>query len=106
MLACTACHHYSWRRELLQEWSEQAQTFGMREFVHRNLRWLVGPRSLRRLAPALAVLAPIAFSVPAASFVAQIDAILDKISREGLQSLTAMGYPVDEPVVGRALDAT
>ena len=77
VLACTACHHYSWRRELLQEWSEQAQTFGMREFVHRNLRWMVGPRSLRRLAPALAVLAPIAFSVPASSFVSQIDAILD-----------------------------
>ncbi len=77
VLACTACHHYTWRRELLQEWAEEAQAFGMAEFVRRNLRWMVGPRSLRRLAPALAVLGPIAFSVPVSSFVAQIAAILD-----------------------------
>jgi len=76
-LACTACHHFAWRRELLAEWAEQAQGYGMREFVRRNLRWLVGPRSLRRLAPALAVLGPLAFSVPVSSFVAQIRAILD-----------------------------
>lgn len=76
-LACTACHHYQWRRDLLREWAEQAQAHGMREFVQRNLRWLIGPRSLRRLAPALAVLGPLAFSVPVSSFVAQIDAILD-----------------------------
>ena len=77
ILACTACRHFEWRRELLQEWAEQAQSRGMREFVRRNLRWMVGPRSLRRLAPALAVLGPLAFSVPVSSFVAQIQAILD-----------------------------
>ena len=76
-LACTACRHFEWRRELLQEWAEQAQAHGMREFVRRNLRWMVGPRSLRRLAPALAVLGPLAFGVPVSSFVAQIHAILD-----------------------------
>ncbi|HEX2575368.1 MAG TPA: alpha/beta fold hydrolase [Aquihabitans sp.] len=76
-LACTACHHFEWRRELLHEWVEQAQAYGMREFVRRNLRWLVGPRSLRRLAPALTVLGPLAFSVPVSSFVAQVQAILD-----------------------------
>lgn len=76
VLACTACHQFTWRRELLQEWSEQAQAYGMREFVRRNLQWLVGTRSLRRLAPALAVLGPLAFTVPVSSFVAQIDAIL------------------------------
>ncbi len=77
ILACTACHHHDWRRELLHEWAEQAQGLGMREFVRRNLKWLVGPRSLRRLAPALTVLGPLAFSVPVSSFVAQIRAILD-----------------------------
>ncbi|CAN5730245.1 alpha/beta hydrolase [soil metagenome] len=77
ILACTACHHFEWRRELLSEWAEQAQAYGMREFVRRNLSWLVGPRSLRRLAPALAILGPLAFSVPVSSFVAQIRAILD-----------------------------
>lgn len=76
MLACTACRHFSWRRELLAEWSDQAQAYGMREFVRRNLKWMVGPRSLRRTWPAMAILGPLAFNVPVASFVAQIDAIL------------------------------
>ncbi|MCB1038217.1 MAG: alpha/beta fold hydrolase [Acidimicrobiales bacterium] len=75
-LACTACRHFGWRRELLSEWADQAQAYGMREFVRRNLKWMVGPRSLRRTWPAMAVLGPLAFNVPAASFVAQIQAIL------------------------------
>jgi len=75
-LACTACRHFSWRKELLAEWADQAQAYGMREFVRRNLKWMVGPRSLRRTWPAMAVLGPLAFNVPVASFVAQINAIL------------------------------
>ena len=75
-LACTACRHFSWRRELLGQWADQAQAYGMREFVRRNLKWMVGPRSLRRTWPAMAVLGPLAFNVPVASFVAQIQAIL------------------------------
>ncbi len=91
-LACTACHHFSWRRELLTEWAEMAQAHGMREFVRRNLRWLIGPRSLRRLAPALAVIGPLAFSVPVSSFVAQIDAIL--AMQDGLRDeLTGVDVP-------------
>lgn len=75
-LACTACRHFSWRKELLGEWADQAQAYGMREFVRRNLKWMVGPRSLQRTGPAMAVLGPLAFNVPVASFVAQIQAIL------------------------------
>ncbi|MFN8017103.1 MAG: alpha/beta fold hydrolase [Acidimicrobiales bacterium] len=75
-LACTACRHFTWRKELLSQWADQAQAFGMREFVRRNLEWMVGPRSLRRTWPAMAVLGPLAFNVPVASFVAQIQAIL------------------------------
>jgi 3-oxoadipate enol-lactonase len=75
-LACTACRHFSWRKELLAEWADQAQAFGMREFVRRNLKWMVGPRSLRRTWPAMAILGPLAFNVPATSFVSQIQAIL------------------------------
>ena len=75
-LACTACRHFGWRRELLAEWADQAQAFGMREFVRRNLKWMVGPRSLKRLWPAMSVLGPLAFNVPVSSFVAQIQAIL------------------------------
>lgn len=75
-LACTACRHFSWRRELLAEWADQAEAYGMREFVRRNLKWMVGPRSLRRPGPAMAILGPLAFNVPVASFVSQIQAIL------------------------------
>lgn len=91
VLACTAAHHYSWRRELLAEWAELAQTQGMREFVRLNLHWLVGPRSFQRLWPALIILGPLAFNVPVESFVAQINAILaiDDGLRTELPSITA-----------------
>jgi 3-oxoadipate enol-lactonase len=78
VLACTACRHLPWRRELLEEWAETAETQGMREFTRENLRWLVGPRSLRRLWPAMAILGPLAANVPVSSFVGQVQAILDQ----------------------------
>lgn len=76
VLACTACRHFSWRKELLAEWVQEAETVGMREWVRHNLRWLMGPRSLRRTNSALAILGPLAFNVPVSAFVAQIHAIL------------------------------
>ena len=76
VLACTACHHTSWRRELLREWADLVRTQGMRAFAHRNLRWIVGSRSLRRLWPLMQVVGPVALNCPAPSFVAQVDAIL------------------------------
>lgn len=78
VLACTGCRHLPWRRDLLQEWVEIAEHRGMREFVRRNLRWLVGPRSLRRLWPAMAILGPLAASASVAPFVSQVHAILDQ----------------------------
>ena len=88
-LACTACHHYSWRRELLLEWAELAETEGMRQYVRKNLEWLVGTRSMRRLWPAFGVLGPLAFNVAASSFVAQIHAIVngDDGLRDSLRSI-------------------
>ena len=77
VLACTACRHLPWRRELLEEWASLAQAQGMRAFANANLRWLVGSRSLRRFAPAFAVLTPIAMSAPTHAFVSQVHAILD-----------------------------
>jgi 3-oxoadipate enol-lactonase len=77
ILACTACRHLPWRRELLDDWASIAQEQGMRAFAARNLRWLIGSRSLRRFWPAFGVLTPIAISAPAHSFVAQVHAILD-----------------------------
>lgn len=77
ILACTACQHLPWRRELLTEWALMAETQGMKAFVKHNLRWLVGLRSLRRIYPAMTLLGPLALNVEWQAFVAQIHAILD-----------------------------
>jgi 3-oxoadipate enol-lactonase len=77
VLACTACHHHPWRRELLEEWAEHATNEGMRSFSRKNLRWVVGVRSMHRFWPAMQLLGPIAFDLPAEAFVSQIQAILD-----------------------------
>ena len=78
VLACTACRHLGWRRELLEDWAALAQAQGMRAFANHNMRWLVGPRSLRRFWPAFFALTPLALSAPTHSFVAQVNAILDQ----------------------------
>jgi 3-oxoadipate enol-lactonase len=77
VLACTACRHHRWRRELFEEWAATAQAQGMRAFANANLRWLIGPRSLRRFWPAFGILGPLAISAPSHAFVAQVHAILD-----------------------------
>ncbi len=76
ILACTACRHLPWRRELLEEWVETAETRGMGVFVRDNMRWLLGQRSLRRIWPLAAVLAPLVVNVPPHGFAAQARAIL------------------------------
>lgn len=76
VLACTACHHTAWRRELLAEWADLARTQGMRGFANRNMRWIVGSRSMRRFWPVMGVLGPAMMSAPVNTFVGQIDAIL------------------------------
>ncbi len=79
VLACTACRHHPWRRQLLGQWAEQAATGGMGSFLADGARWLVGPRSLRRALPFLPVVGPLsglALSTPAHAFVAQVHAIL------------------------------
>jgi 3-oxoadipate enol-lactonase len=76
VLACTACRHLPWRRELLAEWADLAQRRGMRAFAATNLRWLVGPRSLRRFWPAFNALGSVFISASVPTFVAQVEAIL------------------------------
>jgi 3-oxoadipate enol-lactonase len=76
VLACTACRHQQWRRELLTEWAELARDRGMRAFAAENLRWLVGPRSLRRFWPAFTALSSVFISAPQHAFIAQVRAIL------------------------------
>jgi 3-oxoadipate enol-lactonase len=76
VLACTACRHHEWRRELLAEWAVTARERGMRALAGRNLRWLVGPRSVRRFWPAFGLVGPLAMTMPPHAFEAQVHAIL------------------------------
>jgi 3-oxoadipate enol-lactonase len=86
VLACTACRHLPWRRQLLEEWMARAESEGMRSFAQHELRWLLGQRSLRRIWPLLAIVGPLLLNTPAPSFVAQVQAILnmDDNVRDGL----------------------
>jgi 3-oxoadipate enol-lactonase len=76
VLACTGCHHQRWRRELLAEWAELASTRGMRAWSRENLRWIVGPRSLRRFGAGFGLVAPVFMSAPDYAFAGQVSAIL------------------------------
>lgn len=91
VLACTACRHQPWRRELLVEWLELARDRGMRTFAAQNLRWLIGSRSLRRFWPAFNALSSVFMSAPQHAFVAQVRAILamDDAMRDELAEITA-----------------
>jgi 3-oxoadipate enol-lactonase len=76
-LACTACQHHAWRRELLEGWAEDALLHGMRRFAASKGKWLVGPRSLRRFWPLLGAFGGLALNVQPRSFTAQVRAVLD-----------------------------
>lgn len=75
-LACTACRHHAWRRELLAEWVDIAERDGMGAMTSRAARWVIGPRSFRRLAPAIGWMGPLALSRPAHAFAGQVAGIL------------------------------
>jgi 3-oxoadipate enol-lactonase len=91
-LACTACSHHQWRRELLAEWAAVANERGMREVGRRAMRWLVGPRSVRRFAPLIGTLGPIAMRTPPYAFASQVRAILDTDDRIRTE-LTTLDVP-------------
>lgn len=76
VLACTACHHHTWRRELLEDWARTAREKGMRALSGRALRWLVGPRNRRRLFLPAQLFGAALLNVPPHGFVAQVEAIL------------------------------
>ena len=85
VLACTACRHHEWRRELLAEWAAVATERGMGAFAQLAVRWLIGPRSLRRFWPAVGLIGPMAMTGSPDAFAAQVAAILamdDSLRRE------------------------
>ncbi len=75
-LACTACRHHPWRRELLAEWASAASERGMGSMAGEAARWVIGPRSFRRVWPMIGWFGPLALGRPAHAFVAQVRAIL------------------------------
>jgi 3-oxoadipate enol-lactonase len=75
-LACTACRNHPWRRELLQSWADTARERGMGAMAKTASRWVIGPRSFRRISPAFGWMGPLALARPRHAFVAQCEAIL------------------------------
>ena len=76
-LACTACRNHPWRRELLHSWATTATEQGVGAMTREAARWVIGPRSFRRLVPAFGWLGPLAMGRTSHAFVAQVKAILD-----------------------------
>jgi 3-oxoadipate enol-lactonase len=75
-LTCTSCRNHPWRRELLESWGAAAREQGMGRMTRQAARWVIGPRSFRRLMPAVGWLGPLAFGRPRHAFAAQVEAIL------------------------------
>ncbi len=76
VLACSACRNVPWREELLQSWADLAMSKGMGVMAHHAGRWVIGPRSFRRLWPAVGWLGPLAIGRVPHAFAAQVKAII------------------------------
>lgn len=76
VLACTACRHHEWRRELLAEWADAVRARGMSAMAGDGMRWLVGPRFHRRFGLWINVLGRLVMQGDPEHFAAQVDAIL------------------------------
>ena len=78
VLACTACRHHDWRRELFAEWAAAVEAHGMGALGgEEGLRWLIGPRLHRRLGVWLNLMARLLLQADPQNFAAQVHAILD-----------------------------
>ena len=76
-LACTAGQNHPWREELLASWRDTALERGIGAMGSDAARWMIGPRSFRRVLPAIGWLGPLALGRPTHAFAAQVDAILN-----------------------------
>jgi 3-oxoadipate enol-lactonase len=91
-LACTACRHHAWRKELLAEWGNAVLDRGMPGLTEDAMRWLIGPRLQRRFGVWLNVLARVLLQTKPEAFVAQVDAIL-AMSDDMRDQLPAIDLP-------------
>jgi len=92
-LSCTACRNHPWRRELLAGWAEVAEQEGMGTLARSAARWVIGPRSMRRIAPLFGWLGPLAMSGPSDAFVAQVEAILGADETDAAERLAGLRVP-------------
>lgn len=76
VLACTACRHHEWRRELFAHWSQLVRERGMQAMAESELEWLIGPRLRRRFGIWINILARMVLQTDPAVFVKQVDALL------------------------------
>jgi 3-oxoadipate enol-lactonase len=91
-LACTACRNHPWRRQLLEGWMTTAVERGMGAMAGQAARWVIGPRSFRRLLPAIGWLGPLAYGRPSHAFAAQVRGIL-AASDDWADELTKVSVP-------------
>jgi 3-oxoadipate enol-lactonase len=84
-LICTACRNHEWRRDLLAGWASTAAERGLGAMTHDAARWMIGPRSFRRVLPAIGWLGPLALRRPSHGFVSQVRAILSADDDEAVQ---------------------
>ena len=75
-LVATACRNHEWREDLLQSWADTAMNEGMSSVGKEAARWMIGPRSFRRILPALGWMGPLQLFNPPDAFVSQVKAIL------------------------------
>jgi 3-oxoadipate enol-lactonase len=75
-LVCTSCRNQPWRKELLQSWAWDAQRHGVGAMTGHAARWVIGPRSFRRLVPVVGWLGPLGFGRSSEAFAGQVKAIL------------------------------
>ena len=76
-LACTAGRNHPWREELLASWRDAVLEKGVGSMANDAARWMIGPRSFRRILPAVGWLGPLALRRPAHAIAAQCDAIIE-----------------------------
>lgn len=81
-LVATACRNHQWREDLLSSWAKVAEEEGMTSLGKEAARWMIGPRSFRRVLPALGWLGPLQLFNPAGAFVSQVKAILTTDDRD------------------------
>jgi 3-oxoadipate enol-lactonase len=84
-LVCTSCRNQPWREELLQSWADIAARDGIGAMAGEAARWVIGPRSFRRLVPVIGWLGPLGFGRSAHAFAAQVAAI--RAADDGLVDL-------------------